>query len=65
MHDDGRFKFESFDILTVIQHGEALLGSAGDEFDVDEDSSSSQGKMDGLSSSVAFYYDTGPNSVGL
>ena len=42
--DDGSFRFDSFDILTVIKYGEPLLGSAGDEFDIDEDSSSSQGK---------------------
>ena len=41
--DDGKFKFEAFDILTVIKHGEPLLGSAGDEFDIEEDSSLSQG----------------------
>lgn len=40
--DDGRFKFDSFDILTVVKHGEPLLGSAGDEFDMDDDSSSTQ-----------------------
>ena len=42
---NGRFKFESFDILTVVKHGEPLLGSAGDEFDMDDDSSSTQCKF--------------------
>ncbi len=35
--DDGKFLFSSFDILTVLKNGETLLGSAGDEFDIDED----------------------------
>ena len=29
-------KFEQFDILTVLEKGEKLLGSAGDEFEDDQ-----------------------------
>lgn len=36
--NDGKLKFEQFDILTVLEQGEKLLGSAGDEFDMEEDS---------------------------
>lgn len=34
---DGRLRFEDFDILTVLEKGEKLLGSAGDEYDMEED----------------------------
>lgn len=42
--NDGKLKFEQFDILTVLERGEKLLGSAGDEFDMEEDSA-----LEGLS----------------
>ena len=29
---DGRLQFSQFDIVKVLEHGEPLLGSAGDEF---------------------------------
>ena len=32
----------------MVKHGEPLLGSAGDEFDIDDDSSSSQGSIYGI-----------------
>ena len=44
--DDGRFKFDSFNILSVVKFGEPLLGSAGDEFDIEDDSSSSSQGID-------------------
>ena len=52
--DDGRFKFDSFDILAVVRHGEPLLGSAGDEFDMEEDPSASQGIVSVFSIGVLF-----------
>lgn len=33
----GRLRFEDFDIQTVLEKGEKLLGSAGDEYDMEED----------------------------
>ena len=32
-----KLKFDQFDICKVLEKGEKLLGSAGDEFDFDED----------------------------
>lgn len=34
---NGRLRFEEFDITTVLEKGEKLLGSAGDEYDFEED----------------------------
>ncbi|KAI9096118.1 hypothetical protein DFS34DRAFT_154547 [Phlyctochytrium arcticum] len=33
--EEGLLKFESFEIVTVVQRGESLLSSAGREFDID------------------------------
>eukprot|EP00794_Sanderia_malayensis_P009222 gene9222-10196_t len=43
--DQGKFFFSSFDILKVLKNGEPLVGSAGDEFDLEDDSN-----MEGCSS---------------
>lgn len=34
---DGKLNFNEFDISVVLEKGEKLLGSAGDEFDVEDD----------------------------
>ena len=34
---NGRLRFEEFDISTVLEKGDKLLGSTGDEYDFEED----------------------------
>ena len=36
---DGKLNFNEFDISVVLEKREKLLGSAGDEFDVEDDAS--------------------------
>jgi len=33
---DGKLRFEDFDIDTVLEKGEKLLGSAGEEYDFED-----------------------------
>ena len=33
---DGKLRFEAFDINTVLEKGEKLLGSAGEEYDFED-----------------------------
>lgn len=49
--DDGQFRFSCFDIVTILKNGQPLLGSAGDEFDVEDDPA-----LQGKDSSIFFLY---------